>query len=215
MRELRTTVIAAAAAGGDAWTIGEIRRRFAPLQSRNESLIHPDLIRTILTHAVKHGGKAEYETALRMYREPRTPLHRNYALMALGSTQQPALIERTIKLVFDGEVPLQDYTYIFQALASNVNSRRRLWEATKQHFDELSGSLRGNFGLMGVVKAAVSSLSSTADLEDVRQFFQRRNDTSFYSLSLAQSIEAVASQSHWLARDADDVQAWLVRHTRS
>ena len=150
-----------------------------------------------------------------MYREPRTPLHRNYALMALGSTQQPALIERTIKLVFDGEVPLQDYTYIFQALASNVHSRRRLWEATKQHFDELSGSLRGNFGLMGVVKAAVSSLSSTADLEDVRQFFQRRNDTSFYSLSLAQSIEAVASQSHWLARDADDVQAWLVRHTRS
>ncbi|MYV53625.1 hypothetical protein GT042_14180, partial [Streptomyces sp. SID3212] len=77
--------------------------------------------------------------------------------------------------------------------ASNVHSRRRLWEATKQHFDELSGSLRGNFGLMGVVKAAVSSLSSTADLEDVRQFFQRRNDTSFYSLSLAQSIEAVAS----------------------
>ena len=215
VRELRATVIAAAAAGGDAWTIGEIRRRFAPLQSRNESLIHPDLVRTILSHAVKHGGEAEYETALRMYREPRTPLHRNYALMALGNTQQPALIERTIKLVFDGEVPLQDYTYIFQALANNVHSRRRLWEATKQHFDELSGSLRGNFGLMGVVKAAVSSLSSTTDLDDVRHFFQTRNDTSLYSLSLAQSIEAVASQSHWLARDADDVQAWLVHHTRS
>lgn len=214
-RELRATVIAAAAAGGDAWTISEIRRRFAPLQSRNEDLIHPDLLRTILSFAVKHGAEAEYETALRMYREPRTPLHRNYALMALGNTQQPALIERTIKLVFDGEVPLQDYTYIFQALASNTQSRRRLWEATKQHFDELSESLRGNFGLMGVVKAAVSSLSSTTDLEDVRHFFERRNDTSLYSLSLAQSIEAVVSQSSWLARDADDVQTWLVHHIHS
>ncbi|MCP6204780.1 ERAP1-like C-terminal domain-containing protein, partial [Klebsiella pneumoniae] len=52
LRELRETVITAAASAGDTWTLDEIRRRFAPLQEHGDySLIHPDLLRTVLSQA--------------------------------------------------------------------------------------------------------------------------------------------------------------------
>ena len=60
LRELRSTVISAAAAGGDEWTIAQIKERFAPLRDAgDDSKIHPDLLRTVLSQSVRHGGEAE------------------------------------------------------------------------------------------------------------------------------------------------------------
>jgi len=131
--------------------------------------------------------------------------------MALGSVQRPDLIARTLSLVFDGGIKTQDYTYIFNALSSNTFSRRALWNETKKHFDELSKRLEGNFSLMGVVKAAISALSSEEDLADIQRFFAHRS-TTMYHMSLAQGLESVLSQSRWIQRDAEDVQQWLFQH---
>lgn len=211
-RELRTTVISAAAAAGDAWTLGEIHRRFTHWQDTgDDSLIHPDVLRTVLSEAVKHGDAQAYKTVLQLYHAPPTPLHRTCALMALGSVQRPDLIARTLSLVFDGGIKTQDYTYIFNALSSNTFSRRVLWNETKKHFDELSKRLEGNFSLMGVVKAAISALSSEEDLADIQRFFAHRS-TTMYHMSLAQGLESVLSQSRWIQRDAEDVQQWLFQH---
>lgn len=207
-RELRATVVAAAAAAGDAWTLTEIQRRFAPLHDGQDDLLEPDLLRTVLMEAVRHGGEREYETVLRIYREPATPAHKAAALLALGSTQQPALIERTLSMVFNDEVKMQDLASIYTALSANPASRRRLWEATKAHFDELAAKLEGNFSLMGIVKAAISGFTSESDREDIEHFFARRT-TSTYSMSLAQGLESVVAQTRWLRRSASDVEAWL------
>lgn len=210
MRELRATVVAAAAAAGDAWTLQEIQRRFAPLQN-GEDRLEPDLLRTVLAEGVRHGGEHEYETVLRMYHAPATPAHKTAALLALGSAQQPALIERTLAMIFDGQVKMQDMASIYTALSANTASRRRLWEATKEHFDELAAKLQGNFSLMGIVKAAISGLTSESDRKDIERFFAGRT-TSSYSMSLAQGLESVAAQARWLERGVPDVEGWLQAH---
>ena len=210
-RELRTTVVAAAAAAGDAWTLQEIQRQFASLQRGEDHRLEPDLLRTVLIESVRHGGESEYAAALRMYHAPATPAHRTAALLALGSAQQPALIERTLAMVFGGQVKMQDMASIYTALSANTASRRRLWEATKERFDELAARLQGNFSLMGIVKAAISGLTSDSDREDIERFFAGRA-TSSYSMSLAQGLESVVAQTRWLERGGPDVEIWLQTH---
>lgn len=209
LRELRETVISAAASAGDEWTISEIRRRFAPLQEKGDySLIHPDLLRTVLAQAIKHGGEKEYETVLSIYRSPPTPAHKTSAMIALGNAQDTALLQRTFDFLFSGHVKTQDFMYFFASLSSNPRSRRTLWETVKARFDELVKSFEGNFSLANLIKSSISTFTSDKDAADIRQFFEKR-DTSKFSMSLAQGLDSVHAQARWLERDVTDVQSWL------
>lgn len=208
MRELRSTVISAAAAAGDTWTLNEIHRRFAPLHEGDDSLIHPDLMRVIFAQSVRHGGEKEYNTVLSIYEKPATPAHKNAAMLALGAASDEKLIQRTLDLVFSGKVKTQDYMYFFAALSNNIKSRRLLWETVKMRFDDLVKSFEGNFSLANLVKSTIGPFSTEEDAEDIKAFFEKR-DTSKFSMSLAQGLDAVHAQARWLQRDRQDVEAYL------
>lgn len=209
LRELRTTVISAAAAAGDAWTLEQIMLRFAPLRdSSDDSQIHPDLLRTVLSQGVRHGGEAEYETAFKVYDHPDTPAHKTSAMYALGCARDPKLIQRTLDFVFGGKVKTQDIMYFFVALASNVDARRALLERFQKDFDHLVSRFEGNFSLANLIRYSVSVFSSTRDADEIEAFFAK-HDTSKFSMSLAQSLDSIRAQAKWLEADKEDVTNWL------
>ena len=209
LRELRTTVVSAAAAASDPWTLSQVKERFAPLRDHgDDSRIHPDLLRTVLSQAVKHGGESEYEAVLRVYQNPATPTHKLSAMLALGATRDPALLHRTIEFLFSNNVKAQDYMYFFNALSNNPEGRRLLWNTVKERFDVLTKKFEGNFSLAGLLKLSISNFSQDKDAADVEAFFKDRN-TSKFSMSLAQGLDSIRSQTRWLERDAADVESWL------
>ncbi|WFD34664.1 Aminopeptidase 2 mitochondrial [Malassezia cuniculi] len=209
LRELRTTVVTAAAAAGDEWALSQVRERFAPLaESGDDSKINPDLLRAVLANAVRYGGEREYEAVLAVYHKPATPAHKNAAMLALGATRDPKLISRTIEFLFGGTVKPQDYMYFFSSLSSNVAGRRVLWDTVQERFDELVRTFDGNFSLAGLLRMSIASLTTDKDADAVEAFFRERN-TSKYSMALAQGLDAIRSQARWLARDTDDVIEWL------
>lgn len=209
LRELRTTVIGAAAAAGDAWTLEQIRTRFAPLRDAGDDRhIHPDLLRTVLTQAVRHGGAAEYDAALRVYDHPDTPAHKTSAMVALGSTRDPQLIQRTLDFVFSDKVKTQDIMYFFVALSANTEARRALLQRFQADFDQLVQRFEGNFSLANLIRYSVSAFSSERDAQEIEQFFAK-HDTSKFSMSLAQSLDSVRAQAKWLEADKEDVVRWL------
>lgn len=115
------------------------------IEKGDESLIHPDIFRTCIVQSVKHGGKAEWETALRMYRKPPTPTHKIAALMALGSTRDPELIKQAFDFTFVGnEVKTQDFMYPILALATNVATRRQLRDAMQERHEKLVKRFEGS-----------------------------------------------------------------------
>ena len=66
VRELRTTVITAAAAAGEEWALQQVRERFEPLAtSGDDSRINPDLLRAVLSNAVRYGPGKPVEVRLR------------------------------------------------------------------------------------------------------------------------------------------------------
>ena len=143
-----------------------------------------------------------------VYRAPPTPAHKTSAMVALGTTQDAALIQRTIEFVFSGQVKTQDFMYFFMSLSSNPRSRRTLWETVKTRFDDLVKTFEGNFSLANLIKSSISTFTSDADARDIQQFFSSR-DTSKFSMSLAQGLDTVHAQTRWLERDAQDVAGWL------
>ncbi|CAO1632621.1 unnamed protein product [Parajaminaea phylloscopi] len=212
LRQLRTTVIGAAAAAGDEYTLQEIKRRVAPLvESGDESLIHPDILRTCITHAVKHGGVKEWEAVLALYRKAPTPTHKIAALLALGATKDEELIKRTFEWVFDGdEVKTQDYMYPIMALSSNVATRRQLRDTVLERHAALVKRFEGNFSLGRIIEYSINSFTSKEDLSAIEAFFADK-DNSKYASSLKQALDAVRANTSWVSRDAEDVKQWLAK----
>ncbi|PKI82777.1 Aminopeptidase 2 mitochondrial [Malassezia vespertilionis] len=212
LRELRSTVIGAAGAAGDPWTLAQVKERFAPLLDHDDdSRIDPDILRTVLSLAVRHGGANEYDVVMRVYNKPPTPRHKLAAMVAFGYTQDRALLQRTIDFVFSGKVKSQDFMYFFMSLAANPSSRRMLWETVKARFDELAARFEGNFSLSNLIKSSISSFSQEQDAKEVEAFFAARN-TAKFSMSLAQGLDSIRAQARWLERDAQNVAAWLKAH---
>lgn len=210
LKQLRSTVIGAAAAASDEYTLSEIKRRVAPLvESGDESLIHPDIFRTCIAQAVKHGGEKEWETARRLYRKPPTPTHKIAALLALGATKDEKLIKRTFDWVFTGdEIKTQDYMYPILALSSNASTRRQLREAVQERHAELVKRFDGNFSLGRIIEYSINSFSSKEDLTAIEKFFADK-DNSKYASALKQALDAVRANTSWVSRDAEDVKQWL------
>ncbi|TIA89691.1 hypothetical protein E3P99_01933 [Wallemia hederae] len=211
--QLRELSIGSAAAANDADVVKEIKRRFQPLLEKDDdSLIPNDLLRVIYAQAVKHGGEAEWNKCLEIVKNPNppTPMHKIAAMLALGSTRDEALINKTFDYIEHG-FKNQDLMYPFVALRNNPVSRRKLWQYTKDNLEKLEKRLEGNFSLGRLISFSFDGLAQPNDVQEVEDFFKHR-DTSKYSSSLNQGLDAVKGNSQWLARDKGDVEQWLEKN---
>ncbi|TIC23268.1 hypothetical protein E3Q12_02146 [Wallemia mellicola] len=205
--QLRELAIASASAANDENAIKEIKRRFAPfLEKNDDSLIPNDLLRVIYAQSVKHGGAAEWEKCLEIVKNPNppTPMHKIAAMLALGSTKDEKLIEKTFDFIEHG-FKNQDLMYPFVALRNNPISRRKLWEYTKANLGKFEKRLEGNFSLGRLISFSFDGLAQPNDAKEVEEFFKDK-DTSKYSSSLNQGLDAVKGNAQWLARDKADVE---------
>ncbi|SAM58350.1 probable AAP1-alanine/arginine aminopeptidase [Ustilago bromivora] len=209
LKQLRAVAIAAAANGEDEWTLSEIKKRFEHLVSTgDDSQIHPDLLRTVFSRAVEHGGEKEYEAVLAIYRKPQTPTHKIAAMLALGASSDPKLLNRTVEFLYSNEVKEQDFMYFFAALSGNPKGRRIIWNATRDRWDVLSKRFAGNFSLSRLIEYSFSAFSSEKDAKEVEEFFKGK-DTAKFSMGLSQGLDAVRAKARWVERDGKDVEEWL------
>jgi aminopeptidase 2 len=108
-RELRSLAVSVAARGEDPEVLAELKRRFQQLlENGDDSLIHPDLQRSIFTNAVRHGGDAEWNKVREVYGNPPNPSTKIDALMSFGATKKPELSKRVFKMLEDGTIKDQD-----------------------------------------------------------------------------------------------------------
>lgn len=109
-RQLRSTVIGAAAAAGDSWVVDQMLKNFEPLlkDSSDDAKIHPDLLQSTFRTAVKHGGRDEFEAIKKVYHKPATPSHKIAAMLAMGSSRDRALCQEATEFMYS-DVKEQDY----------------------------------------------------------------------------------------------------------
>ncbi|ODN83394.1 hypothetical protein L202_01538 [Cryptococcus amylolentus CBS 6039] len=208
VKELRELAISTLAAAEDEGTLKEVKERFQPfLEKNDDSRIPPDLQRSIFINVIQHGGKAEYEKILDVYRKPANPSTKVDALYALCSARDEALIERTFAML-KTEVKDQDLYIGFFGLGANRYTRHKLAQYFKDEYDTLMKRYPDGYGLVYLVKGAFASLTSKEDLEATKKFFDTK-DISKYKLAVAQTYDSITAASNWVERDVKDVEAWL------
>ncbi|KZO98208.1 hypothetical protein CALVIDRAFT_526106 [Calocera viscosa TUFC12733] len=200
----RTIVVNHLTAADDPKAIAEIKQRFSLLvESNDASRISGDLQRAIFVHAVRTGGKREWEKALDVFRHPRTPAQKTAAITALCRTQDPVLMNQAFDMILSVEVKLQDMPIFFMGFAANSSSRRRLWAFTQENLDTLAKKAESNNAVGHLAQISFETFSSFEDVRAVEEFFKEK-DTSEYAQVLAQGLDEVRSKAAWLERSREE-----------
>lgn len=205
---LRTLAISAAVTGNDQGVIEELKGRFAHyVETGDDSRIPADLQRVIFVAAVKYGGSAEYEAVLKINEKPKTPTARTAAIYAMGTTQDPLLLDRTFSYILDKSRD-QDCIYFFRGLQSNVLARRKLATFFKDNYGPLMKRFETNSTINHLVASSFGSLSTEEDYQSTEEFFSHV-DTAKYGMALAQAKETIRTRIAYIGRSSKDLTDWL------
>ncbi|KAG8806528.1 Aminopeptidase 2 mitochondrial [Serendipita sp. 400] len=214
VRQLRTLAISQAAGAEDPEVLDELKSRFKLLaENGDHSRILPDFQSTAYSTGVRHGGRAEWEAAKKIFLNPPTASARTHAIYAMTATRDEALIEENLKFMMT-EVKTQDVMYFFIGLNSNRSSRRQLFAFFKENFDTIYKRFEGTFGLGNLIKVSLRDFSTQGDLDDAIAFFKDK-DTVKYSMPLEQSLDGIRANMKWLNQSNSDVIDWLESWTAS
>lgn len=119
------------------------------------------------------------------------------------------MVERTLALLFGGEVKDQDVYMPISGLRSHPAGIEAMFSWMTTNWDEIYKRLPPGLSMLGsMVMITTSGFTTQEQLSRVDEFFAAK-DNKGYDQSLEQSKDAIRSKVSWLARDREDVAAWL------
>ncbi|KDR73433.1 hypothetical protein GALMADRAFT_72186 [Galerina marginata CBS 339.88] len=190
---LRTLAIREASAAGDDGVVKELRSRFNKYrETGDDSTIPANLERVIFITAVGNGDREEYNAMIKILDKPKTPSQKIAAILAMGATQDEALLKETLTFM-STQARDQDVFYFFRSLTSNHKPRRLLTKYLLDEYDTVYKRFERGFTLSHLVSTAIDFYSSKADYEMLTAYFKDK-DTSKYNQSLAQGLESIRAR---------------------
>ena len=175
----------------------QVEERFA---KRDQELIHPDIRPIIYPTIARHGGKAEFETLLKMHNSSTNSEERLALAAALTNFKQPDLIKRALDLITTDKVRLQDVAYWVSDSFANRHAKLATWQWVKDHWTWLEANLGSDLSFFMMPRYVARGFSDLAFLPDFEKFFQDRLSPSF-ARPLNQAIETITWQALWRERD--------------
>ncbi|GAA5834060.1 hypothetical protein JCM11251_003607 [Rhodosporidiobolus azoricus] len=207
-RRFRALILSAAAVAEEPSVLAWIRSSFASLVAGQVSSTAADLSSVIVWAMAHFGGEEEYNIARAIFADPPSPHHQEAALAGLTGTNDMKLLMQTAGTMTSGEVQPELVPAILKGLATNHISRRPVWGLFQQAWPMLEQQYKGSMLLGRLAAASFDCFSSDADADAVEAFFADK-DTEAFDQPLRQGLDSVRAKARWLARDAQNVQAWL------
>jgi len=137
IRTLRARLILALGTlGADPDVRAEAASRHAAYL-HDRSALAPDLVAAAAMVVTQAGGQAEYETMVRQFQTAASPQEEIRYLYALGATEDPALIARTLEMCLSGEVRTQDAPYLVGDILGDRVGARLALAFIEDHWDAL------------------------------------------------------------------------------
>jgi len=211
---LRSLLLAELGGYGDEATIAEARRRFARFL-KNPRDLRPDLRFPVYRLEVENGDEESYEAVLGTFRKSDLHEEKMRALRALGFSQQPKLLQRTLELSLSPEVRPQDTPLAIGSVAWNRRGRELAWKFLQSRWEEFNRRYgRGGFLLARLISSTTSDFASEEKAAEVEEFF-RAHPAPAAERTIRQSIERIHSNAAWLKRDLKSIEEWLADNAGS
>lgn len=168
---LRGMLIAMLGMAGHEPTVNEARERFSRAISDLDTL-DPDLRGAVYRIVAEHGGEAEYDNLLSLYRKAKLQEERNRLFVGLASFRRPELLQRSLEMLFSDDVRSQDIYIYLRPLGANPFAAQITWRFAKERWNEFCRVYEKGRLLAETIPAICSGLSTLEDEADVRSFFE-------------------------------------------
>jgi len=204
---LRSLVIGRLGRAGDQSVIDEARKRFSAHADGSEP-IPADLRQAVYSIVLKHGSVEDYEQTLKLFRATDLQEEKVRILRALGSTSDPALIQRTLDMSLGDEVRSMDTVTTISSVTGSVVGRELAWQFIKKQWPELHDRYKSGFLLARLVKCTTENFSSEEKAKDVEEFF-KLNPAAGAERNIQQALENIRLNEKQLKRDREGVKQFL------
>lgn len=154
--------------------IEEAQRRFKLFIDGDSDAIHPNLRGTVFGIVVANGGSTEYDAVVKIYRKTTVPDQKIASLAALGTTLDPALIQKTLDFAISNEVRNQDIIYVYGSVGANHKARKLLWQFTKAHWGLLEERYASSMAMLGNCVKSSTDFATEEMAKEVEEFFAVR-----------------------------------------
>lgn len=156
-----------------------------------------------------NSDRLQYEKLLKIFRSSTSADVRNSSLRSFGRAEDPALIKRTLALIFSDDVKNQDSVYPISSLRAHTQGAKAALEYLTTKWDLIYEQLPpGLTMLSSFVMLCTSGLGTKEQLAQVEAFFADKNTTG-YNQALEQSKDTIKSKISYVERDLQDVKEWL------
>lgn len=100
--------------------------------------------------------------------------------------------------------------YLTWLAGGTAHGAIELWEWTKQNWERVEKEVPVDISSL-FLGTALEGLHTKEQIQDVREFFARR-DTRSYQMVLDQNLEGMENRRSWAERDISNVRSWLEGH---
>ncbi|KAJ7820079.1 leucyl aminopeptidase [Mycena olivaceomarginata] len=179
---VRTLAIKRAAYARDPSVMAELQAQFSAFTANQEaSPLRPDLTPVIYTVAVRHGGRKEYDFIWAILKTTKSPAEEGHAAFAIGAAED----------------------------SRDPKSRRPMVQFFKDNYDTLQARFETCGFFENYSQQPFRLLATVEDYEDTVAFFKTK-DTSKFTRSVDQTLEAIQTNIKYLERSTTDISEWFV-----
>lgn len=184
---------------------GETIKKAKALFTREK--IDPDLRLVIYALVAENGDRRDFETLRTMYTKEELQQEKERIGRALGSFHQKNLLEETLAFCQTKDVRLHAVIPIITSVWSNPYGRDVAWHFVKTKWQWLCERFGGGPFLSRLL-ASAGEFTKSSYAKDIESFFAK-HPTPQAARSIAQAVEQIHSNAHWLSRDRDRLRAYF------
>ena len=144
---------------------------------KDKTAVHPDLRGAMYAIAAWHGTEKTYQQLLELHRKEESQAEKNRLLRALASFQDKTMLTRTLDMMFQDEVKMQDAYLIPITLSSHPIGKLLVWSWLQKHWNKVKEQYVGVF--VPHLSSIIKSLSTMADADagkQIKQFLEKQEN---------------------------------------
>lgn len=206
-RALRATVIDVLGGAGNDLNLSATAQATLERAMRGGAPLETTAADAIVRVAARHGDAGLWDRLLQASKDATSPAERYRYLYALGSFQNPTLIDRGLNFSLTSDLRSQDAASFLGRFLRSGAARPRAWSFIKQHWAELAPKVTISLGDVRLVES-LGSFCDAESRDDVRRFFTT-NKLPAASRALDQTIERINNCIALKERQSASLTSWL------
>lgn len=201
---LKVLVLGALGKYGDDGVRAHAAKLLAKTSSTKNS-IPADLRGIVYAINARFGGKKEFDTLMRMYKEATLHEEKNRIASALGNFREVSLLQRTLAFAMSTAVRLQDKTRVIAGVTVNPAGTDLSWKFVQKNWKHFAEKYAGGRELSHLIEPMRVS-TSEKHAEEIEAFF-KKHPTPGTERTVKQVCEHIRANAAWLERNRDSLVA--------